>query len=192
MSVLAMQNALGHLGHESGREDTTPTETLASCSDSAWAGDPWTPQLAPGVFDPCHVQEKEINDIFRQARSPHPLSQQQWQQQQLGATRVQGKEFRNLCPAVTSCCRLSPARQKVLPRKTSAHSCRTTAELPLQSPSHAVYLASLLSSASRADRLLCPHSTSWKLFLWIGATQSKIIHEKFIAILCCSSSDLWL
>lgn len=45
--------------------ERTQTYRFASCSDTVWVGDPWALQLAPGVFVPCHVQEKEINDIFR-------------------------------------------------------------------------------------------------------------------------------
>lgn len=48
-------------------------------------------------------------------------------------TYAQGKEFSNLCPAVTSRCRLSPARQKVLPRRTSADAtnCRPCCRAPI-------------------------------------------------------------
>lgn len=119
-----------------------------------------------------------------------------------GTTGVQGKECSSLCPALCAqqsvasslpCCRLSlPGRSFPGMPLQMPPTAGPAAELPLQSPSHAVCPASLLSSALRADRLLCPYSTTWKLGLWTGAIQSKLIDEKFTAILCCSNSDLWL
>lgn len=158
-------------------------------------GDPWTPQLAPGVFDPYYVQKKRMNDIFRQARSPHHLPQGQWQQQQLGTTHVPRERSLATCAQQShhaAGCPLPGRRSFPGGPLQMPPTAGPAAELPLQSPRYVVYLASLLSSASRSDRSPCSYSAMWKVVLWIGAIQSKLTHEKFIAILCYSNSDLWL
>lgn len=143
------------------------------------------PMLSAGKGNKWHFQTSQVSTPpFRVAM---PAAAAAWY------PRLAGEGVQQPVPSSVPCCRLSlPGRSFPGMSLQMPPTAGPAAELPLQSPSHAACPASLLSSALRADRLLCPYSTTWKLVLWIGAIQSKLIHEKFTAILCCSNSDLWL
>lgn len=131
-----MQNALGYLGRESCRQDTRSTEDLppavALVGWEALGHLSW-PQMCLQLNWPTLCAEKENEWHFQTSQASIPpfmvtvAAATAW-----GCTRAQGKEWGHLCPVVTSCCRLSSARQKVLPRGTSAvaancrHCCRAS------------------------------------------------------------------
>lgn len=107
------------------------------CNDTGWVGNPWSSQLAPGVFAtelPTLYAEKENKWHCQTSQASTPpfmvtvAAGTAW-----GCTCAQRKEFGHLCPVVTSCCRLPSARQKVLPRGTSAvaANCRHCCSAPI-------------------------------------------------------------
>ena len=129
-----MQNALGYLECESCRQDTGSTEVLppaVTLVEWETLGHLKWPQVCLQLNWPTLYAEKENEWCIRTSQASAPpfmvtlAAATAW-----GCTRAQGKTFGHLCPVVTSCCRLSSARQKVLPRGTSAvaancrHCCR--------------------------------------------------------------------